>query len=51
MNITSKIFLLAGTAMVSACTQSAIDMDAERAALRAAADAYHAAGESRVPGS
>ena len=32
--------------VVAACSQSAVDVDAERAALRAAADAYHSAGAS-----
>lgn len=37
--------VLAGTSLC-ACTQSAVDVEAEAAALRAAADAYHNAAES-----
>jgi ketosteroid isomerase-like protein len=38
-------YLLAGVvAGVVGCTQAGVDLDAERAALMAAADAYHAAG-------
>lgn len=40
------VFLLAGSLMIAACTGPGLDLDAERAALQAAADAYHAAGSS-----
>ncbi len=31
---------------LSACTQSSVDLEAEQAALRAAADAYHEAAQT-----
>jgi len=44
MNNKSVIAVATGLMAVAACSQSTVDLDAERAALKAAADAYHAAG-------
>ena len=41
-----KTTLLAVALALAACAPGGADLDAERAALRAAADAYHAAGEA-----
>lgn len=43
MTRTLLMMLVAGSMAIGGCTQSTVDLDAERAALRAAADAYHAA--------
>lgn len=43
--ITALQLTLSG-ALLCACTQPGVDLDAERAALRAAADAYHEAGQA-----
>lgn len=44
MNRVSTV-MLTGVAMLCGCSQAGVDIAAERAALRAAADAYHAAGQ------
>lgn len=49
MNSKPGILILLSTLPVAGCMQSAVDMDAERASLRAAADAYHAAAAAADP--
>ena len=46
MKFITVVFITLPTMLLSACTQSSVDTAAEQAALRAAADAYHAAGEA-----
>lgn len=46
MKLRTVVFLTFSYTLLSACTQSGVDVEAERAALRAAADAYHAAGQA-----
>ncbi len=45
MKYTSVVCLTFSSMLLCACTQSSVDVEAERTALRAAADAYHEAGE------
>ena len=49
MKYTTAVCLTFASMLLCACTQSGIDVEAERAALRAAADAYHEAGEAMDP--
>ncbi len=46
MKYTTVICVTFSSVLLCACTQSSVDLEAEQAALRAAADAYHAAGEA-----
>ena len=46
MKYTTMICITFSSALLCGCTQSSVDIEAEQAALRAAADAYHAAGEA-----
>lgn len=46
MNKYSLLIALAGALTLAGCTQAPVDLDAERASLQAAADAYHAAGSA-----
>jgi ketosteroid isomerase-like protein len=46
MNNKKTVMAVFGLVMLAGCTQGSVDLDAERAALRAAADAYHAMGSS-----
>jgi len=46
MKFMTVVFVTLLTILISACTQSSVDTAAEKAALRTAADAYHAAGEA-----
>lgn len=41
------MILLTGFVLLSGCTQAGVNIEAETAALRAAADAYHAAGSAK----
>ncbi len=43
----NTFILLVGCASLAGCTQAGVDIEAETAALRAAADAYHAAGSAK----
>ena len=45
MKYTTAVCLTFSSMLLCACTQSGVDVEAERTALRAAADAYHEAGE------
>jgi uncharacterized protein (TIGR02246 family) len=45
MKYTTAVCLTFSSMLLCACTQSSVDVEAERTALRAAADAYHEAGE------
>jgi ketosteroid isomerase-like protein len=45
MKYTTVVCLTISSMLLCACTQSSVDVEAERTALRAAADAYHEAGE------
>ena len=45
MKYTTAVCLAFSSMLLCACTQSSVDVEAERTALRAAADAYHEAGE------
>ena len=46
MKYTTVVCLTFSSMLLCACTQSSVDVEAERAALRAAADAYHEAGQA-----
>jgi ketosteroid isomerase-like protein len=46
MKLNRLIYLATGSMLLSGCMQAAVDIDAERAALQAAVDAYHAAGSA-----
>ena len=46
MKYTLMIYVAFSTVFLSACTQSSVDVEAEQAALRAAADAYHEAAQT-----
>ena len=46
MKFTTVICVTFSSVLLCACNQSSVDVEAEQAALRAAADAYHAAGEA-----
>ncbi len=43
----NTLILLIGCVSLAGCTQAGVDIEAEMAALRAAADAYHAAGSAK----
>ena len=45
MKYTTVICVTFSSVLLGACTQSSVDLEAEQAALRVAADAYHEAGE------
>jgi len=45
--IKNTLILLAGYALLAGCNQAGVDIEAETAALHAAADAYHAAGSAK----
>jgi ketosteroid isomerase-like protein len=47
MMMKNTLILLAGCASLAGCNQAGVDIEVETAALRAAADAYHAAGNSK----
>ncbi|MCH9005963.1 MAG: DUF4440 domain-containing protein [Proteobacteria bacterium] len=46
MKFSTVICVTFSSVLLCACSQSSVDVEAEQAALRAAADAYHAAGEA-----
>jgi len=46
MKYTRTICITFSSVLLGACVPPSVDVEAERAALRAAADAYHAAGEA-----
>lgn len=46
MNKTTTTWVVLASFSLGACTQAGVDMAAEEAALRAAAEAYHSAGEN-----
>lgn len=47
MKIKNTLILLVGCVSLAGCTQAGVDIEAETAALHAAADAYHAAGSAK----
>jgi ketosteroid isomerase-like protein len=47
MMMKNTLILLVGCASLAGCTQAGVDIEAETAALQAAADAYHAAGSAK----
>ncbi|MCH9004752.1 MAG: hypothetical protein IH838_05605 [Proteobacteria bacterium] len=46
MKYTTVICVTFSGVLLCACTQSSVDLEAEQAALRAAADAYHEAAQT-----